>query len=298
MSKMKAMRFIRKYVLNQFLVVTVCLCLIVPAGCDYFALRTENTLLAKAYNNRLYLEDIRQIIPDGTNPEDSAAIVNRYVDRWIDQQVFLYHAKQALPSEKLDFEQLVKDYRNTLIIHAFESDLTRKEMDSTVTDQDINRYYEENHMHFSLRDHIVQGNYIKLPLNVSALTTIRSLYRTADEEGLNRLEDHCLDHAATYYIARDNWIAFNDILLDMPLEIDDKRGFLRNNRHAEITDDYYRYFLYIHDYRLKGDISPLEFERDNIRMQILNRRKQAFIRKKRLEFFNQAIEANRIEIYY
>lgn len=295
---MPAFLFFKKNYFSQIPFLFYGLMFFFISACNIFELRTEDTLLAKAYNSRLYLEDIKQIIPHGSSPEDSAAIVKRYVDRWIDQQVFLYHAKQVLPGEKINFEQRVTDYRNTLIIHAFESELTRTEMDSLVSDQEISRYYEENKMHFSLRDHIVRANYIKLPLNVTNLATIRSLYRSMDEEELVRLENYCLDHAATYYIGRSNWITFNDILLDMPLDIQDKGRYLRNNRYIEITDDYYRYFLYIYDYRLKGDISPLDFERDNIRMQILNRRKQTFIREKRLEFFNQAIEANRIETYF
>ncbi len=48
----------------------------------------------------------------------------------------------------------------------------------------------------------------------------------------------------------------------------------------------------------RGDISPLDFERENLRMLILNRRKRDFLENKRRQFFNQAVEANNVETYY
>ncbi len=268
------------------------------SACNMLERRADDILLAKAYNNRLYYEDIHNIIPQGASPADSAAIIQRYVDRWIQQQVFLYHAMQRPPAQIQDFEQRVTDYRNALIIHAYENELTRQEMDTLVTEEEINRYYEQNIPHFTLKDNIIQANYVKMPLTFDNHSIVRSLYRTGDDDQLQELENFCLENAATYYIGRDSWMVFNDILADMPLDLDDQATYLRNNRFAEITDDHYRYFLYIHDYRLKGDVSPVDFERENIRMLIMGRRKQEFIQEKRRELINKATEASRIETYY
>ncbi len=268
------------------------------ASCDYFTFRTDNTLLAKAYNSRLYLEDMQGLIPAGTDPADSAAFVKRYVDRWLINQAFLHAAMQSLSLEELGIEQRVKDYKNALVMHKYESYLISSEMDTVVTEAQIRAYYEENHAYFNLKEHIVSATYIKLPLRNPETNRIRSLYRSSNPESLSELEELCLYNAATYYINHDAWMAFNEILRDMPLRADDPAAFLRNNRFAEITDDYFRYFLYVHDYRLRGGISPMDFEYENIRMFILNQRKKQFVEEKRRELFNQAIEANRIEVYF
>lgn len=270
---------------------------LVMASCGFFALRTEDTLLARVYGSRLYLEDIRGIVPPGASSADSAALISRYLDRWINQQVLLYHAMQHLPAEALDFEQQVRDYHNALIVHSFESVMVKEEMDTVVTPNQIVSYFEANEKNFTLKDHIVHATYIKLPLETPDVNQARSLYRRTDDESLRQLEEYCLQHAATYFIGRDTWMLFNDILRDMPLQTGNPANYLRNNRYAEITDDYYRYFLYIHDHRLMGDIPPMEFEQDNIRVLILNQRKKQFIQQKRLELYNQALNANRIEKY-
>ncbi len=282
----------------RFVRVFVTLAVLMLAGsCDLLDFRSDNALIAKAYNNRLYLEDIRELIPAGTDPADSAAFVKRYVDNWLTAQVFLHNALETMSLEEMGVEQRVKDYRNALIIHRYESLLVSEEMDTVVTDAQLYSYYEDNMAYFTLRDHIVNATYIKMPLRSQENNRIRSLYRSEEPDVLAELEEICLQHAATYYINYDSWMLFNDILRDMPLSINDHAAFLRNNRFSEITDDYFRYFLYIHDHKLSGDVSPLDFERENIRVLVLNQRKKQFIEDRRRVFFNQAIESNRIESF-
>ena len=75
-------------------------CLTVFASCAFFEERQESTLLAKAYNNRLYLEDLGGVFHAGISPEDSIAILGRHVDRWVQQQVMVHHALNSMPREK------------------------------------------------------------------------------------------------------------------------------------------------------------------------------------------------------
>ncbi len=264
-------------------------------SCSFFELRSESTMLARVHGSRLYLEDIRGVVPPGSSSIDSITLINRYVDRWINQQVLLHHALQSLSSDDIDIEQQVRDYRDALLVHAYESVLVREEMDTVVTEQQMEEYFQQHERQFTLKENIVHVTYIKLPLQAPDVNQARSLYRRTDDESLAQLEEYCLQHAATYFLGKDTWMLFSDILRDMPIQTSNPASFLRNNRYVEITDDYYRYFLYIHDYRLTGDIPPIEFERVNIRMLLLNQRKKQFIQQKRLELYNQALNASSIE---
>lgn len=271
--------------------------LMMAVACNYIDFRSDSLLLAKAYNSRLYLEDIKHLIPPGSNPADSALFVKRYVDNWLINQVFLYHAMKEVELDELGLEQRVRDYKHTLIMHSFESLLIREAMDTVISDEEILEYYESNKAYFTLKEHIVNATYIKLPLRAAETNRIRSRYRSSDPEVLEELEELCLQSAATYYIGHDTWMLFSNIIGDMPLRMTDPGTFLSDNRFTEITDDYYRYFLYIHDYRLKGDVSPLALERENIKGFIHNKRKRQFIQEQRHDLFRQAIEANRVVTY-
>lgn len=279
---------------NKVLVISA---LLMFNACHVFDFRSDDILLAKAYNSRLYLEDIQGLIPNGLNPSDSVAYVKQYVDRWLVNQVFLFHAVQSLPVDQMSIDQMVNDYKEALIMHHYELNLISAQMDTIITDAQIEQFYDENTAYFKLKDNVVNVTYIKLPLASREARRVRAMYRSSESEVLEELEELCLYHAATYYIGKDSWMLFSDILKDMPLNINNPSTYLRNNTFAEITDDYFRYFLYIHDYRLIGDVSPLVFERENIKMFILNQRKKEFIKKMRQDLFNQAIEANRVEVF-
>ena len=271
--------------------------LLFATSCNWINLRSDDTLLAKAYGSRLYLEDISGIIPAG-EASDSVAFVKRYVDRWLMNQIVLYHAMQAIDYNELSIQQRVNDYKSTLIIHSYESMIIKEDLDTLVTDEQIADFYENNQVLFRLTEPIIHATYVKLPLTTREANRIRRMYQSDDPEVLEELEEIALQHAATYYIGPDTWLLFNDILRDMPLQVSDVPSFLRNNRFAEITDDYFRYFLYIHDYRLKGDISPMAFERGKIRNFVLNQRKKEYIEYRRRLLFNQAVESNKIETFF
>ena len=295
---MRVLQLVRKKLFRQGRLVVVLLSAAFFMGsCEFFDVRSDETLLAKAYGSRLYLEDLPDLVPRGASVADSSDIVRRYVDRWVSQQIFLHHAMESLPAEKADFQRQVREYENSLWVHAYENDLVSRQMDTVVTEQALLDYYEGREDQFTLRDHIVLATYIKLPLGAPDAGQVRSLFRSDDEESIDRLEQYSLQHAAAYSVDPGRWIHFNDILADMPVE-EEPAALLRNNRSMEITDDYYRYFLYIHDYRIRGDVSPFDFAKNNIRMLVLNQRRKEFIQQKRSDLFNSAIEANQVETYY
>ncbi len=269
-----------------------------PLSCSLIEFRPDDKLLAEVYGNRLYLYDIQGIVPAGIAPEDSAAMVKRYVSRWVDQQVYTHHAKEYANLETMHIEQRVKDYRNALIVYAFEQDLVKNELDTTVTDEEISSYFDIHQERLRVRNTIVAVNFIKLPHNTGAVRQIRSLYRSDAEDDLQQLENLSLEHAASYHIDPEHWIVFNDLIKELPLDVGDPVSFLNNNRFVEITDDYYRYFLYIHDFRVRGDQSPKAFEKENIRQRILSKRKKDFLQNRRRDMFNSAIEGNHVEVFY
>jgi hypothetical protein len=258
---------------------------------------SDDLLLARAYTSRLYLSDVAGIVPPGSFPEDSALILKRYVDNWVRQQVFLHHATLNLDPARMDYEKKIQDYKNSLIIFSYETELVKNEMDTVITEAQILEYYEQNSQSFKLLESIVKVIYVKVPLDAPDLRTLRRLYRSDDPDDLMLLEDYCVQHAANYFTEQENWLLFSELLRELPLQVSNPESYLTQNRHVELSDEYYRYFLNIQDYKLKGSVSPLSFERDNVRSIILNRRKHSFINLKREELFQQALQSDNFETF-
>ena len=267
------------------------------ASCTWFGGTNRDERVARVNNNYLYTSDLDGIVGPGISASDSAVIIKRYIENWVRQQVYLEEAEKYLSDDQTDFHRKVDDYRNSLIIFTYENQFINSNLDTVITPELMLEYYEKHQDEFKLKDHIVQVKFIKLPLDAPEVNSVRRLIRSDDEQDLLTLEDYCVNNAASYFLDINSWFVFNDILRDMPVNTQNQESFLRNNRFVERRDDFYRYFLYIIDYRLEGSTSPLAFQSDNIKAIILNHRKQNMISELRQQLYKNAASNNSFEIY-
>ncbi len=90
---------------------------------------------------------------------------------------------------------------------------------------------------------------------------------------------------------------FDDILKEVPIENYNTELLLKNNTNIELADSSFVYFLRIKAYKIKNSVSPLSFERDNIKNIIINKRKLQLIDEMKREVYNQALDNNDLEIF-
>ena len=104
--------------------------------------------------------------------------------------------------------------------------------------------------------------------------------------------------ADLFYLDDETWILFDDVLKYVPINTYNQEAYLKNHRSIEITDNDYVYFVHFSDFKVKDGVSPLSFEKENIRQIIINKRKLDIIGKMRDEVFQSALENNEFEIYW
>jgi hypothetical protein len=80
------------------------------------------------------------------------------------------------------------------------------------------------------------------------------------------------------------------------MPVDNIEDYLRNNRTIEVEDEAFAYFISIRELIYKGQISPLEFEHENIKNIILNKRKQKLITDLELKIYNDARNHNQFTV--
>ena len=267
------------------------------SACTMISGRGDDVKLARVQNKTLYLSDLEGLLPPATSSSDSAVIIKRYVDNWVRQQIFLKEAEAQLNADQKEINRKVEDYKNSLVIFNYENYLIKNHLDTVITPELMAEYYEKHQDEFKLREHIVKVNFIKLPLDAPDVNLVRRLIRSEEEEDIQALEEYCLNNAASYFLEPESWFLFSDILRDLPVNPQNQENFLRNTRFLERNDEFYRYFLYIRDYRLEGSASPLAFQSDNIRTIILNHRKQNFINEFRQDLFKKALQSGQFEVY-
>lgn len=292
------MKYIVRLAIRSYLLVSLTASMVLAAfSCQTVSQDAGEVPVARVHNNYLYQSDLNGIVPPGSQTSDSVAIVKRYIDNWIRQQVFLKKAEQNLDMSRLDIEKKLQDYKNSLIVFSYETELIKLQMDTVISESQIVSYYEQNQGTFRLQENIVKVLYVKVPLDAPELWRLRRLYRSEDPDDFSLLEEYCIQHAAGYLIDNDTWLFFKDVLREIPIVTSNPESYLRSNKYIELTDNYYRYFLNIKDFMLTGSPSPLVLERENIKSIILSMRKHTFINEQRDLFIQESVKNGWLETF-
>ncbi|MEI6697047.1 MAG: hypothetical protein WCO13_13390 [Bacteroidota bacterium] len=277
--------------LKKLLFISLSLCLLM--GCST---KDKEDVVATAFDYQLFKSDLKGIIPIGTTKSDSIAIIKNFINNWIRQKIVLNRAEKNLSSDQKDFTLQIENYRNSLLVYSYESKLINQLLDTVVSNEQIQAYYDKNADNFLLKDNIIKVNYVKLGVNSPNKAKIKSLLFSKNENK-NQLIDLCSKQAVNFYLEDDEWLLFNDLLKEIPIETYNQEAFLKNNRTIETVDENYYYLINVKDFKIKESISPLSFEKDNIRNIIINKRKLELINKMHNELFDEAVKKNDFKIY-
>jgi hypothetical protein len=256
----------------------------------------DDPVVARAGDKYLMKSDITSFIPDGLSERDSLTLAQNYINKWVQNEILTKKAGENLNSEEQDFTQQMEEYRNSLLLFAFEQKLVRMYLDTTVTDVEIENYYRENRSQFELKGNIFKFDFIKLNKRSRHLREFRRLMKSADFNSQEALRAYAEKNATDYWFPTE-WIALNQLLSEMPLEVENQALFLRRTSYTEAEDSIFIYLLRINDFRTADSISPLEFEKGKIRNIILNARKLHLLDEKRQEIINEAFKDDDAEIY-
>lgn len=277
--------------------ISVLFLVLIISACNKATFSDSDRVIARAYDEYLYLSDIERIVPPGSSPSDSLLLVQNYLNNWVKNQILLSQAEKNLTDEQKDFSRQLEDYRNSLIIFEYESELIRQKLDTVVSQDEIEDYYNRNSGNFKLNENIVRTVFAKVKQDSPYRNKIRELVKSEKEIDRDSLEFYCIRYAEDFGLIDRSWTTFDDLLEKVPLQVNNAGVFLTNNRFVEHREVTTRYYVHILDYGLRGEVSPLSVEEKNIRSIILNKRKKQLISKMHQEVYDQAISESNVEIY-
>ena len=252
-------------------------------------------IIASVDDSELFLSDVLREMP--SNIEDSAYFVQYYMDKWIREKLMLYHAELNLSIDMKDYEKQIDEYRSSLLIYAYQQQLLNQNFDTMISNQSIVDYYNQYQDEFRLNSSVFKGRYIVVNKSAPRLSSLSVWYKSNKDEDILELEDYCKQFAQEYYLADSNWQYFSLINNDLPDQIGDDVTFLRNNKSLYLEDKDFRYYIYIKDYKIKGNISPLGLEKEKIRNVLLNKNKINYLSKLEDELYQNGLALGKIKMY-
>lgn len=272
-------------------VIFLLLCLVI-AACSS---KNRGELLAKAGGYKLYQADIAGLVPPTVKGNDSISIVKAYIDEWIKQHLLVELAEGQVGDE-LDADRKVEEYRKSLLVHAYQEKYLKENLDTLIADKDIEAYYKANINNFKLKSNILQVVYVKVGKQAPQQEKVKQWVRNSTPADLKTLEAYCVDNAQNFFLEQGQWLLYDDLLKEMPLE-KYVGSSITAPRFIEMEDSASVYFVNIKDFQTKETASPLSFAKDRIKNIILNKRKTDLLRKLEDTLFKTALEEGDFTIY-
>lgn len=253
--------------------------------------------MARVYDVILYEEDIAEVVPMGMSVEDSVIWVNKYINNWGKEQLIIKKAEYNLADQEKDFDELVEQYRSDLLKYTYQQRYVQENLDTAITEEQVQAYYAENQAEFELKENILKLNYLVLGTESPDISDVRKWFKSSSEEDVAKLEEYAHRYGRISSFSDTSWVRFNDLAKFIPLKTYNQQELLSRNKYLELNDSLGTYFIEILNYKIADDVSPLPYVRETIKNIILNKRKQELIATMEERIVNDAYEKNDFEIY-
>ncbi|MDG2264211.1 MAG: hypothetical protein P8L19_04065 [Flavobacteriales bacterium] len=255
----------------------------------------EGRIIASVNEKDLMLEEVLEEMP--IQIEDSSFFVERYMNDWIRKQLMIYHAEINLSSAIQNYEKQIKEYRASLLIYAYQQELINQNFDTSISLKQVTDYYNQYKDEFKLRKNIFKGRFIVVDRSAPKLINLNKWYKSNKESSLEDLNDYCQQFAKEYYLEDDRWQYFSIFNQKLPEYIIEESYFLENTKGVVFEDDNLRYYVFIKDYLINGNISPLEMEQEKIKNVLLNKNKIEYLKQLEDELYQNGLALKKIKIY-
>lgn len=253
--------------------------------------------VARAYDKYLYKSELSSIVPVTASAKDSARIVEKYINNWLHYNVLISQAELNLSNDQLDFEEKLEQYKNSLIIYAYEQALVDEKLQVEVALLSIINYYNDNRENFILSEPAFKLRYIKLFSDTPELDQIEKWIVSDNEDDIEELHFYCEDNVAKYFLNDSIWVTPKEITKELPKNdfvntVDPKVGFVK------INDETFTYLIYVSELLKMGEQAPVDLVKDDITSIIINKRKMELLKKMRKDIYSDAIRKKKVELFH
>ncbi|MDC7999206.1 peptidylprolyl isomerase [Gilvibacter sediminis] len=267
-------------------------------SCDFLTRELPSEPVARVNDSYLFKEDLTNLIQPNTSAEDSILIVTNYINRWATQQLLIDQARLNLSESQLaTYDQLVDDYKADLYTKGYKNAVVSNQLDSSITAQTYQQYYEKNKESFVLKERLLKLRYIYVGTEFNDTDKVSEDLKEFDAEAKEALEEIAFQFKR-YYLNDSTWVRQDALLSEIPLiAVKTNAEKLKKSNFVRLQDSIGVYLIQVQDALEKGDDAPLEYVRPTIQQIILNKRKLDLIKKLEADITKDAIKNNDFEVY-
>ena len=263
-------------------------------SCSNISDNNSNDLIARAGENFLYQNQL----PTFSSEEDSILRYLNYIETWAKEKILYDLSLTNLSqSKKNDLDLLVEKYKVDLYINSYKDLIVNSRIDSIVTDQEIESFYNMNIDNFKLNENLLKYRYLKVPsdnINISRIRRYIQRLNESDRDFLDSLNFQFADLKINDTV----WFTEREVISSIEfINQKNKSNYMRINRLYEFEDEQYTNYFIVKDLLKSGNIPPLSYLYDRIKSNIINQRKLNLIQNINKEILNDALKSSKYEVF-
>ena len=254
-------------------------------------------VVAKVGNHKLYRSQLQSYIPAGVSPEDSASLARQWINAWAEDLLLLDMAEEQLSGKDKDVSKELEEYRRTLLKYRYEQLYINQRLDTLITDEEVEQYYQANMERFRLERPLLKARYMIISSEARSVNTLKQKMSSDDETEVMEADSLGAYAAIKYADAAETWM--DAIILAQELGTDYLSLVASIHNHfAEIKDDNgILHVAYIVDMTPAGKPAPMEYVTERIRDIILSSRKHKLETELERDLLEDASRNQKFVIY-
>lgn len=246
----------------------------------------------------LYADDLQHLYTDNMTTEDSLLRVNNFITRWATKQLLVAGAQRNLNENKLqDFNRLAKQYKNDLYATSYLEALVSRSIDTVVTMNEAEDYYNSNMGIFSLKEDLIKFRYIHIDENRIDINDLKTKFQRFNNRDKQELDSIAIQFKS-YSLNDSIWIKLTQAIKKIPVvTTENKNELLKKSNFIQLKDSLGLYLMQIEDVLERNSTAPLEYIKPTIDQIVINKRKLELIKELEKDITKDAIKNKQFEIY-
>ena len=267
-------------------------------SCNLFREEVPNAVIARVNDHYLYEENLSDILDENLNEVDSVSITQNHINDWATNRLLMEGALRNLSIEEQNkFEVLIQRYKEDLYTNAYKDALIRKNLDSTVTDEEATAFYEKNSENFTLKEDLIQLRYIHIDDDFRDKERLKTYFIDFTPEDQYALDSLALSFRS-YFLNDSAWVKTADVRRQIPpINAGNSANLLKKTNFIQLRDSLGLYLIAVNNTLTRNDKAPLAYIRPTIDQIILNRRKLELVKQLEKDLKEDAIKDKKFEIY-
>lgn len=258
---------------------------------------TGDEVVAEVGSEKLYRSDLEKLLPKGLAAEDSTRMALQYIATWASDLIYINIAEEQLSKAERDVTKELEDYRKSLLKYRYEQLYVNERLDTAVTDEQVQEYFEVHQDNFRLPRPVVKAKFLSIFSDSPAKEQIKRRMSSDDIDMLVEADSLAFSAAHRYIGWNDMWIDASVLAREFGMDYVSMFSLKKGDWIEVDGEDGLSRIAYITDMVDEGMTAPMDYAAPSIRDMIISSRKQKLIATLEQDLLKDARDNGKFVIY-